>query len=62
MKEMREPACRAAQFSAFDALKGYSEMLDGIRREKERGEGAAERGSKERDDFPPPDFDEASEP
>lgn len=35
MKEMREPTCRAVQFSAFDALKGYNEMLTKVRREKE---------------------------
>ena len=35
MKEIREPASRAVQFSAFDALKGYSEMLAGLLRETE---------------------------
>ncbi len=28
MKEMREPTNRAAQFSAFDALKGYDELIE----------------------------------
>ena len=28
MKEMREPASRAVQFSAFDALKGYDELIE----------------------------------
>ena len=34
MKEMREPANRAVQFSAFDALKGYQELLAGVREGK----------------------------
>ena len=35
MKDNREPENRAVQFSAFDALKGYSEMLTELQREKE---------------------------
>ena len=49
---MREPASRAVQFAAFDALKGYAELLAEVERASEEKEERRERKEEDDEEWP----------